>query len=471
MGFFHGATGPTGPPQGTVSMSDGHPHNRGIRYFFSTRLWELDHDNMRGVKRYVVRALQITTLVVKDFWADQCLLQASALSFTTILSLVPFFALTFAVLKGLGVQNRLEPFILAQVSAGSEEVVDNVITYINNTNMTTVGALGLLTLIITVITLMGNIEDSFNFIWGVKETRSLYRKFSDYLSVLVSAPLLMLAAVSLSSSLQSKTLVQWIVTNTYLGDMFLYGVRFAQQLSVWAALVFLYIFIPNTKVQFKSALIGGILAGSMWQLIQWGYVHFQVGVAKYNAIYGTLAVLPIFMIWIYLSWAIVLLGVEFVYAHQNIRTFRRELRTSVSHGLKELLALAILQHIAAAFHFGKPPWSMESLAEELDAPVRLIRELLDMLLQAGYVTKTVGENPAFLPARDIEHIAVQDVLSTLKTFGGTFHINRMDEVELKIADIMAKAEAASSTALAGMTLKDLIHRQKDAGTGESDSSQ
>ena len=197
-------------------------------------------------------------LVIRDFWADQCLLRATALSFTTILSIVPFFALAFAVLKGFGVPNMLEPFILAEVAAGSEEVVDRIITYINNTNMTTVGAVGLLALIVTAVTLLGNIEEAFNIVWGVTETRSLYRKFSDYLSVLVSAPLLMLAAVSVATTLSSQTFVQWVIRNTYLGDLLLYGIRFLQHFSVWAALVFLYVFIPNTKVRFKSALIGGI---------------------------------------------------------------------------------------------------------------------------------------------------------------------------------------------------------------------
>ena len=449
-------------------MSTETSEHRGIGYFFSTRLWELDHHDYRGVKRYLIKYLQIMTLVVRDFWADQCLLQASALAFTTILSLVPFLALAFAILKGLGVQNKLEPFILEEVSAGSEEVVENIITYINNTNMTSVGAIGLLFLLVTVITLMGNIEESFNVIWGVKETRSLYRKFSDYLSVLMSAPLLMIAAMSLSTSLQSKTLVQWIITNTYLGDVFLYAARFAQQFAVWAALVFLYVFLPNTKVHFKSALFGGVLAGTMWQVVQWGYIHFQVGVSKYNAIYGTLAVLPIFLVWIYTSWVIVLFGVEVVYAHQNIRTFRRELRVSVSHSLRELIALAILQHLASAFHLGKPAWTLEALAEELDVPVRLVRELLDVLHQSGYVVKTAEEHDGYQPGRDVRQILVKDVLNSLRTFGGEYKITRINRVEEMLVRVLAKVDACSAATLAGMTLMDLVDMVDEQSRKEED---
>lgn len=444
-------------------------HRNGITVFFSTTLWELDPDAYRGAKRYAIKYLQIMALVVRDFWDDQCLLHASALSFTTLLSIVPFFALTFAVLKGFGVQNRLEPFILEQVAAGSEEVVDRIITYISNTNMTSMGAIGLLALVVTAITLLANIEEAFNIIWGVRETRSLYRKFSDYLSVLMSAPLLMLAAMSVATTLESQTFVQWIIANTYLGDMLLYGIRFLQHLSVWAALTFLYIFIPNTRVRFRSALLGGILAGTLWQVAQWGYIHFQVGVARYNAVYGTVAVLPIFMVWIFTSWLIVLLGVELVCAHQNIRTFRRELRISVSYGLKELLALALLQSIAGAFYTGRPPLTVEALAEKLDIPVRIGRELLDILLEAGYLAETAGETPAYQPARDIERIPVKEVLDTLKNFGGAYNISRITRGEELLMGVLAKADAGAAAALAGITLKELIDgtEQGDSDNGET----
>jgi membrane protein len=424
--------------------------------FFATGLWELNPDAYRGIRRHAVKYLQITVLVFKDFRADQCLIRASALAFTTILSLVPFFALAFAVLKGFGVQNKVEPFILDQVAAGSQEIVDRIVTYINNTNMTSLGAIGLLALIITVIALLGNIEEAFNLIWGVRETRSLYRKFSDYLSVLVSAPLLMLAAMSFTATLQSRTFVQWVTTNTYLGDELLLVIRLLQHASVWAALVFLYVFIPNTKVRFKSALIGGILAGTLWQCVQWVYIHFQVGVAKYNAIYGTLAGLPIFMVWIYTSWLIVLFGMELVCAHQNIRNFRREFRLSINHGLKELFVLAILQAVAEAFHFGTPPLSVEELAEKLDIPVRICRELLELLTDSGYLVKTAGEAPYYQPAYELENITIKDVLDTLKNFGGDCKIGIMSSGEKVSQEILARIDASSSAALSGMTLKDLV---------------
>jgi membrane protein len=445
------------------------PDKSRLSRFFSATLWELEPEAFTGLKHFAVKYLQILALVMRDFWDDQCLLRASALSFSTVLSFVPFFALTFAVLKGFGVHNKLEPFILEQVAAGSHEVVDRIITYINNTNMTSLGAIGLITLIITVISLLGNIEKAFNAIWGVKETRSLNRLFSDYLSVIFTGPLFLLAAVSITTSLQSQTLVKWLVKTSYLGDALLFLFRLAPYLIIWMALVFLYIFIPNTRVRFKSALIGGVLAGTLWELAQWGYIHFQVGVAKYNAIYGTLALLPIFMVWIYTSWLIVLFGVEVVYAHQNIRTFRREVRNPlISHSLKELLVLAILQDIAEAFHFERHPWTPEKLAEDLDIPVRVVRELLSLLIETGFLTETAGENPAYLPARELDRIAVKDVLATLKTHGEGCTNTRMTGGEMRLQEILTRVEAGSAAALAGMTLKDLITESPPAGNSSSD---
>ena len=437
-------------------MKRGQAFTKKISSFYTTTLWEMTPEDYRGLRRYAVRYLQIFMHVIRNFRDDQCMIRASALAYTTILSLVPFFALTFAVLKGFGVQNKVEPLILDAVAAGSQEIVDNVVTYINNTNMTSLGAIGLLMLIATVITLLGNIEEAFNQIWGVRETRSLNRKFSDYLSVVVSAPLLMLAGISLATTLQSKAFVQWVVANVYLGETLLHGIRLLQYVTVWAALVFLYIFIPNTRVRFKSALIGGVLAGTLWQVVQWGYLHFQVGVAKYNAIYGTMAVLPIFMVWIYTSWLIVLFGVEIVSAHQNIRTFRREFRVTINHSARELLTLAILQAIAGEFRAGRPPLTIEDLAEKLDISVRFCKELLEMLAGSGFLVQTAGQSPSYQPSRELENIAVKDVLDALKNFGGSWEISGMGRGEELVRAVLAKVDADSARALAGMTLKDLV---------------
>lgn len=420
----------------------------GIRY--------MDRDDYQGPRRYGARFAQILLLAIRNFWNDQCMLRASALAFTTILSLVPFLALTFAVLKGFGVQNRVEPLVMEQLSGGSQEVATRIIDYINNTNMGSLGVFGLLALVVTVITLLGNIEEALNAVWGVEETRSLQRKFSDYLSVVVVGPILIFTAVSMTSFLQSQALVQWLVENSYAGDFLLYLLRMIPYMITWVALVFLYIFIPNTAVRIRPAILGGVLAGTCWQFVQWGYIHFQVGVAKYNAIYGTMAVLPIFMVWIYTSWLIVLFGAEMVHALQNIKIFRRELRApAINFRLRELLALAILQDVVTAFVTGTENWTAKRLGDELELPERVLSELLDELVAGGLLLTTTGEPATYQPAREPDQIMLSDVLNILRDFGGSWQPQRLTGGEERLQKIIAEMDAAAAGALAGMTLRDL----------------
>ena len=423
----------------------------------STRLWELDPDALGGFKGRGVRVLQFASYVTSNFMANNSLLRASALSFTTLLSFVPLFALAFSLLKGLGAQNRLAPLILTQVAAGSEVVVSRILSYINNTNMGSLGAIGLATLLFTAISMLGSIEDAFNVAWGVSETRSFYRKFSDYLSVLLSAPLLLLAATSITTSLQSKWLTGWLIERTYLGDLFLFLLGLAPYLSVWAALLLLYLFIPNTRVRLGSAVVGALLAGTLWQFAQWGYIHFQVGVGNYNAIYGTLAVLPILMVWIYVSWLIVLFGMEVVAAHQQSHTFRRDVRGgSVSQACRELVALATLRHIGCAFHEGTPPWDEEHLADRVGVPLRTMRHTLRQLEGAGFIVPADGNVRIFLPARELDQIALSGVLIALKRQGAWCSIAGEQEAE----EILASVDRAVSEALDGITLKEFATEDK-----------
>ena len=419
-------------------------------------LRQTDPADYQGMRQHGARYLQLTLLSLRNFLNDQCLLRASALAFTTILSLVPFLALTFSVLKGFGVQRRVEPLVMAQLSGGSQEVASRIINYINNTSMGTLGAFGLLALIVTVITLLGNIEEALNAIWGVAETRSLQRKFSDYISVVIVAPILIFTAVSMTSFLESQAVLTWLVENSYAGDLFLSILHLIPYMITWIALTFLYIYIPNTSVQILPAMLGGVLAGTFWQVAQWGYIHFQVGVANYNAIYGTLSALPVFMVWIYTSWLIVLFGAEIVHACQNIKIFRRELRTpEINFRLRELLALAILQDVVTAFVSGAPCWTAQRLEDELDLPARVLRELLAELVVSGLLVTTAGEPPVYQPAREPDQILMTEVLSILRDFGGTWQPQRLTRGEEQLQKIIEKVDTAAKNALSGMTLRDL----------------
>ena len=436
-------------------MSDNNPKKLGIDSLAPPALWRLDPDNYAGLSRRLIRALQMVSLIIRDFWSDQCLLHAAALTFTTILSLVPFFALSFALLKGFGVQNRLEPLILARVTAGSQEVVSRIVSYINNTNMSSLGAIGLIALIITVFSLLGSIEEAFNAIWGVREDRSFSRKFSNYLSVMVSAPVLILAALSITTSLENQAVIRWFMDQEYLGDLLLAGLKLSPYISVWVAFTFLYFFIPNTTVRFTSAIIGGVLAGTIWQVAQWGYIHFQVGVGKYNAIYGTLSLLPVFMIWIYTSWIVVLFGVEVVYAHQNRKMLRLEYHgKTLSHAARLELALTLLVDCSVSFRLGAPR-TAEEMATALHLPARQVKELLGELERVGYLSRLAGDNPEWHPAREPAAVPVSEVLSRLGMAGGRCLVPRAGRSEELIQKVLAQAAFGSEAALKGVTIGDL----------------
>ncbi len=408
-----------------------------------------------GLKGRFFSFLQFIYSVSTNFTTHQAPLRAAALTYTTVLSLVPFLAIAFSVLKGLGAQNALEP-LLQQVAGDSEETISRLIAYVNNTNMKSVGAIGLLMLIATVISLMGSIEEAFNAVWGVRETRSLQRRFSDYLSVVIVGPILLLAATSMTSSLQSQWMLQWLIQNTYFGDAILLLFRFLPYLSVWIAMVFLYIFIPNTRIRFASAVTGGIIAGTAWELAQWGYFHFQVGVANYNAIYGTLAAVPIFLVWIYTSWLIVLFGLEIVFAHQHrghgLPVFSAHRLSALA---REELAVALLVQVSLHFQKDGIPPSASFLADELNVPQTLLGSVLDEMEQLGFLVATSGNLPGWLPAREPSEVQVSDVIGALR---GVSALKVTTPVLQLAGDVIRQGWDGSRACLEGVTVRDLMKK-------------
>lgn len=435
------------------------------RQFFEHDLWEIEAADQRWWRRFILNQGQILTLVVRGFIADGCMLRASALTFTTLLSLVPLLALMFSVLKGLGVQNELEPLLFDQLAVGGNTAVTKIIEYINNTNVARLGTYGLIILVITVLTLLSNIEESFNSVWGVEETRPLLRRFTDYFSVVTIGPIFVVVAISMTSTLKSQHLVQALLDHAYIGEFLLSLFEILPFMVMWLVFAGLYLFMPNVKVSPRAALIGGIFGGTLWQLSQWGYLNFQVGVARYNAIYGTMAALPILMVWIYLSWMIVLLGLEMTYATQNLRTIRQDIRGArVNFASLEFIALTVLLFIGRRFHLGKPALGQEQLSTRLNVPPRLLHTILDELGRLGFVVATTQsvEDVCYQPARSLEKIKLYEVICGLAEDGKDYsHLRKTHELAV-IADFAETLHKAEQEALAGMTLRDLVLQVENA---------
>jgi len=379
-------------------------------------------------------------------------MRATALSYVTLLSIVPLLAFAFSVMKGLGVQAQLEG-VVGKVAAGQKEVLEQIIGYVEDTNVKALGTVGLVFLIWTVVKTLGTIERSFNEIWGVTQSRSYFRKFTDYVSVLVTAPLLLVAAMSLSGFLQGDVLARF----PWLGLPARFAIRLMPFVGTWIAFAAIYMFMPNTSVRIRSALVGGVIAGTIWQLAFWLYTTFQVGMAKYNAIYGTFAALPIFMVWLYMSWTIVLFGAEVAWATQNVGTWWEQRRAeSASFAAKEEVALRAMTALAVSFYGDGKALSDSAIAHRFKAPTRLVRDVLHTLCDAGLCSQIAGEGgPAYQPARALERLTPADVLAALRTEGDEVDINDTGPGADLVAELLGTSEAPRREILQRTTFREI----------------
>ncbi|HMB15812.1 MAG TPA: YhjD/YihY/BrkB family envelope integrity protein [Pelovirga sp.] len=435
-------------------------------------VWEQNLHEMPWLKRTLLRQLQMVVLVIRDFYSNRSLLRASALTYYTILSLVPLLALTFALLKAFGVQNQLQPLILDKLNVGDGQIAEVIVGYINNTQVAQMGAVGLVFLLVAVISLLTNIEAAFNDIWGVNNLRPVLRRFSDYLSVVLVGPVLLIGAISMTSSLISHSFTQSLLEMQMIGSLIVFVLKITPFIFMWLAFTLLYVFMSNTKVQWQAALIGGVFGGTLWQIAQLGYVNFQVGVARYNAIYGTMAALPIFMVWVYLSWVIVLFGLGVCYAKQNLRTGARDLRREeVNRSSFEQVVLALLVTLADRFHRGDPAINHDKLARLLYVPPRLCRAILAQLEQLGLVTEINGHAgwPSYQLGRDADNLSVSRIYSLLRNVGEEvmyLHPHPQTKVALEISHSLVELV---DNEFGSVTLKDLVmrSRQKESDPGDT----
>ncbi len=404
--------------------------------FLNRDVWSVELGGLPTFRRMAYRLSRITYLAVRGFHLNHGMFRASGLAFITVLSLVPLLAVAFSVAKGLGAYARLryqviEPFlekafestsgatggeVMAEQGSNVRVAIDQVLEFVQNTNVGNLGTLGLLALIYTVIKLLGTIEQTLNLIWGVRRARSWVRKFADYLSMVVIVPLVLVSATAFATSMKSDTFNTWL-DKLSLGPMWEQLIGFGTMLALWLGFAFVYLFMPNTRVRLKSAFIGGVVGGTLWWVIQMGHVGIQVNVAKYNALYSGLAAIPLFLIWVYLSWVTVLVGAELACAHQSEPAYRQLARArEFDHPLKQLVAVRAMARIAAAFLRGAPPLRPLHMSDSLAVPERTLNDVFDRLVGANllvYAEDDFEDDAAVVPARALDNIRIQDVYDAL----------------------------------------------------------
>ncbi len=394
--------------------------------FIKGDIWRIRLKDLPRKQSFLIKQLRVFLLSLRGFDEDKCQLRASALTFYSLISIVPVAAMAFGVAKGFGFEKHLERQLLDQFQ-GQEEIITRVITFAHSLLTNTKGGLlagvGVIILFWAVIKVLGNIEASFNDIWGIREARSLGRKFSDYLSVMLLCPVLLIMSSSVTVFITTQ--VTLIVEKVALLGIFSPVISFVLKALpygiVWVLFTFLYIFMPHTKVNFKSGLLAGIIAGTIYQVVQFGYIAFQVGAARYNAIYGSFAALPLFLIWMQLSWLIVLFGAEFSFAHQNVDTYEFEPDSLlISDSFKRLLSLQITHLLVSTFAKGEKPLTAMQISQKLEIPIRLVHQILYELTACGIVSDTEREEykkPGYQPARDIGTLSIQFIINALEDSG------------------------------------------------------
>lgn len=406
--------------------------------FLAGDLWRKELGSLSTLRALGYKGLRVVYLTLRGFHLDRCLLRASALTFMTGLSIVPLLAFVFAVAKGLGAYDVLLNDVIrplldqhlgggvegaAAIAGGSEvrDALEQVLLLVQNTRVGSLGTFGLAILVYTVVKLLGSIEHTFNEIWGVHKSRSILRRLSNYLSIIVVVPILLTTAAAVTTSLQSQSILDYASRTLGLDLLVTYYARFGPFVAVWIGFTFVYMFMPNTRVRPSSAILGGLIGGALWQLAQVLHLRFQVGVANYNAIYSTFAALPIFMFWLYLSWTTVLLGAEVACAHQGEPAFRQVMRArNQDPAYLEAVAVRAMGRVAVTFLAGKPPLRVSVLAQELGVPERSVDDVLERLRDSGLVSlgeDPEGASPEVLPARDLSHIRLQDILDSLSGGG------------------------------------------------------
>jgi len=399
---------------------------RGVLFFLKTGIWRIRKRDVGALPWFGIKGLRIVLLTLRGFVENRCQMRASSLTFYSLLSVVPVVAMLFGVAKGFGFQKTLENEIARAFSAQSE-VASQIITFANrlleNTKGGLVAGIGFAFLIWTVLKVLSNVEQSFNEIWGVQEPRSWVRKISDYLSLMILLPLLF--AISSAATVIVSGKIQVIMNQVsllgYLSPIIHVSLRLMPILVIWIMFTLLYIFMPNTQVNFRAALVAGIAAGTAYQVFQMIYVTFQVGVARNNAIYGSFAALPLFLIWLQLSWMIVLSGAELSFATQNVDTYEFEPDANLaSPSFRRLLSLRIVNLLIEHFSSGEQPLDEDSISHALGIPIRLLRQLLHELVEAKVITsvRLVKEKVfAYQPAFDPGEMSIAAILECLDNRG------------------------------------------------------
>ena len=415
-------------------------------------VWDASNEHAPAWRAFLLGPARLIWALTRDLASGQISLRAMGLVYTTLLSLVPLLAVSFSVLKAFGVHNQIEPTLrnlFAALGDEGEVVAARMVEFIGNVNVGVLGAAGLLFLVYTVVSLMQKIEEAFNYIWHVANSRSMSERFSRHLSVLLIGPVLIFSALGMTASVMNNDVVARLLASPYLTWIAITAAKVAPYFMVTAAFTFIYLFIPNTRVRFAPALIGGAVGGVLWQTAGWAFAAFVAESSNYEKIYASFAVLLLFMIWLYVSWFILLFGANisfYIQQPEYLLATRGEPR--LSNRMREAIALATMGEIATRHRDGAPPSTVAELSDALATPIPAVNNVIGALEAAGLHVATRDNPPAYLSKRDLGQLPIRTVLESVRAAGEERFISH-DALALppQVAEVIERIDQARNAAI------------------------
>jgi len=435
-----------------------------IDNYLTKKLWGSDLDSLGTLRSCWIKFLRFLYVLLQELFEEQLALRAMGLVYTTLLSVVPLLAVSFSVLKAFGVHTRFEIFLYYFLEPLGDKGVDlslKIIGFVENVNVSVLGSIGLAMLVYTVMSQIHKVESALNYIWNVKSTRSFEKRFSNYLSVLLVGPVLIFSAIGITGSLMSTSVAQKILAIKSLGNIIYYTGRLVPYILVSAAFTFIYIFLPNIKVRFTSALTGGLFSGVMWKVTGMLFTSFIVSSAQYSAIYSGFSIMVLSLIWLYWSWFILLVGAKVSYYQQYPRLiYARKDPLSLSNRMKEKLAMLIMFLIGDNFHRNAQHWRLEPLSKRLGLPAVIVLDMLTMLEKKGLIILSLEEPPAYLPAKDLETISIGEILDVVRISGDEALAGNKFIAIPEVDGLISQIDDALYRSVENKTLKSLIISDK-----------
>ena len=416
----------------------------------------------RGIwGRVGARVLRYVFALTRDMFTGQLMMRSMSLVYTTLLSIVPLIAFSFSVLKGFGIHNRLEPLLfkaLEPLGPQGAEITQQIINLVDNVKGGVLGGISLAFFIFTAVSMVQKVEESFNYVWYVSKRRNFARRLTEYMVVMLIGPLVITIALGMIASLGSITVVQFFQGIEWLEPVFRMTSNLTPYLLVTGVFTFLYIYMPNTKVQFRSALVGGLAGGFIWATISVIFATFVVYSTRRLLIYSGFAVAITTLIWLYLNWLILLVGAQLAFYYQNpafLKIGRREPR--LSNAMRERLALNIMFFVGRAFRDSAKNVTIQPLADSLRIPSITLTPIIAALEDNRLLTST--ENEELLPGRDLTRIGLNEILDVVREHGetGSYRDPRWTR---EISSLGRELDAAVAATVGDMTLADLLDQSE-----------